>query len=177
MAAALPGAGFAAVDILLISAVAGAVIGLLNLSGLTFTLSLFLVNLAGGSLAVLLVLTATASIMLGMGMPTTGVYVLLATVIAPGLIGLGVAPLAAHMFIFYFGMLSMVTPPVAMAAFTAATLAGTPPMRTALDRDAAGLACLRDPVPLRARASSAVRGGRQGRSCSRRASRWPASSQ
>jgi TRAP-type uncharacterized transport system fused permease subunit len=65
-----------------------------------------------------------------MGMPTTGVYVLLATLMAPALIQLGVLPLAAHFFIFYFGMMSMITPPVAMAAFAAASLAGSRPMMT-----------------------------------------------
>lgn len=132
LAGALPLAGRVSVEILLVSAIAGAVIGLLNISGLSFTLSLFLVDMAGGSVVVLLILTAMASIVLGMGMPTTGVYVLLATVIAPALINLGIPPLAAHMFIFYFGMLSMVTPPVAMAAFAGATIAKAPPMRTAI---------------------------------------------
>lgn len=132
LVAALPVAGRVSVEILLVSGVAGAVIGLLNISGLSFTLSLFLVDLAGGSVVVLLLLTAIASIVLGMGMPTTGVYVLLATVIAPALVNLGIPPLAAHMFIFYFGMLSMVTPPVAMAAFAGATIAKSPPMKTAV---------------------------------------------
>ena len=132
LARCLPVAGRVSMQILLISAIAGAVIGLLNISGLSFTLSMFLIKLSGGSVVALLLLTALASIILGMGMPTTGVYVLLATVIAPALVKLGIAPLAAHMFIFYFGMLSMVTPPVAMAAFAGATISGSPPMRTAL---------------------------------------------
>jgi TRAP-type uncharacterized transport system fused permease subunit len=63
-------------------------------------------------------------------MPTTGVYVLLATVAAPALIEFGITPMAAHMFIMYFGMMSMITPPVALAAFAGATIAGADPMRT-----------------------------------------------
>jgi TRAP-type uncharacterized transport system fused permease subunit len=73
-----------------------------------------------------------ASIVLGMGMPTVGVYVLLATLIAPAMVEAGVEPLAAHMFVLYFGMLSMVTPPIAIAAFTAANIAEASPWGTAV---------------------------------------------
>jgi len=79
---------------------------------------------------VLLVLTAFISILLGMGMPTSAIYLLLATMIAPSLVKLGVHPIAAHMFVLYFGLMSMITPPVAIAAFTAANLAGSKPMET-----------------------------------------------
>ena len=72
---------------------------------------------------VLLLLTALLSFVLGMGMPTVGVYVLTATLIAPALIQLGVKPMAAHMFVMYYGMLSMITPPVALAAYAAANIA------------------------------------------------------
>jgi TRAP transporter 4TM/12TM fusion protein len=127
---AIVGAGRGSVDIVVISAAAGIVVGLLNVSGLSFSLSLFLINLAGSNALLLLVYTAIVSILLGMGMPTTGVYVLLATIVAPALVQLGILPLGAHFFIFYFGMMSMITPPVAMAAFAAASLAGTDPMKT-----------------------------------------------
>jgi TRAP transporter 4TM/12TM fusion protein len=127
---AIVGAGRGSVDIVVISAGAGIVVGLLNVSGLSFSLSLFLINLAGSNAFLLLVYTAIVSILLGMGMPTTGVYVLLATIVAPALVQLGILPLGAHFFIFYFGMMSMITPPVAMAAFAAASLAGTDPMKT-----------------------------------------------
>jgi TRAP-type uncharacterized transport system fused permease subunit len=80
--------------------------------------------------ALLLILTAMVSIVLGMGMPTTAVYVLLAVLVAPGLAKLGILPIAAHMFIFYFGMLSMVTPPVCIASYAAATIGKTDPIRT-----------------------------------------------
>ena len=75
---------------------------------------------------------AVASIILGMGMPTVGVYVLLATLIAPAMVQAGVMPLAAHMFVLYFGMLSMVTPPIAIAAFAAANIAGASAWDTAV---------------------------------------------
>ena len=89
-----------------------------------------LLHASGESLLLLLVIAALASIVLGMGMPTVGVYILLATLIAPALIKLGIDPLAAHMFIMYYGCLSMITPPVAIGAFAAANLAGADPMRT-----------------------------------------------
>jgi TRAP transporter 4TM/12TM fusion protein len=106
------------------------VIGVLNISGLGFGLTLSLVQLAAGSLLVLLVLAAIVSIILGMGLPTVGVYILLATLVAPALIEMGVDPIAAHMFIMYFGMMSMITPPVCVGAFAAAAIAESPPMRT-----------------------------------------------
>jgi TRAP-type uncharacterized transport system fused permease subunit len=74
-------------------------------------------------LFVLLLLTAAISIILGMGMPTISVYVLTATLLAPSLVKLGVTPMAAHMYVMYFGMLSMITPPVAIAAYAAANIA------------------------------------------------------
>ena len=122
--------GLGVLDILMIAPLAGIVIGVLNVSGLSFTLALSLVALAAGSVAGLLLLTGGVSIVLGMGMPTVGVYILLATLVAPALIQVGIDPLAAHMFIFYYGMLSMITPPVAIGAFAAASIAGSPPMRT-----------------------------------------------
>jgi TRAP-type uncharacterized transport system fused permease subunit len=75
-------------------------------------------------------MAAVVCIILGMGMPTIGVYVLLATMVAPALVEFGIEPISAHMFILYFGMMSMITPPVAIGAFAAATLTGADPMRT-----------------------------------------------
>jgi TRAP-type uncharacterized transport system fused permease subunit len=89
-----------------------------------------MVEVGSGSTLVLLAVAAVICIILGMGMPPIGVYVLLAVAVAPSLVEVGVSPLAAHMFIFYLGMMSMVTPPVAIAAFFAANLAGSPPMKT-----------------------------------------------
>ncbi len=129
---AIPTAGIAMIEIVVISAAAGIVIGVLNLSGLSFSLTLALVAMAEGSLILLLLMAAGVSIVLGMGMPTVGVYVLLASLIGPALTQAGINPIAAHMFLLYFGMLSMVTPPVALASFTAATMAGADGLKTGL---------------------------------------------
>ena len=130
--AALRDTGYAVVDIIVITAAAGIIIGILDRSGLSFGLGFVLVQFGENSLFLLLLLTAGVSILLGMGMPTTGVYFLLAALAAPPLIKLGVEPIAAHMYVLYFGMLSMITPPVAIAAFTAANLSGAGPMATAV---------------------------------------------
>jgi TRAP transporter 4TM/12TM fusion protein len=127
---ALKSTGLGVLEIIMIGAAAGMVIGILYLSGLSFGLTLALTQLAGGNLILLLVMTAVVCIILGMGMPTIGVYVLLATMAAPALVEFGILPIAAHMFIMYFGMMSMITPPVAIGAFAAATLSGADPMRT-----------------------------------------------
>ncbi len=91
-----------------------------------------LVQVGEGNLFLLLVLTAVICIILGMGMPTTAIYFLLAVLATQPLIDLGIEPLAAHLFVLYFGLMSMITPPVALAAFTAAKLADARPMGTAL---------------------------------------------
>lgn len=122
--------GITVADIFMIAAAAGIVIGSLNVSGLGFALTLSMVQIAGGHLIPLLLIAAVVCIVLGMGMPTVGVYVLLATLVAPALIEIGVAEKAAHLFILYFGMMSMITPPVAVGAFAAATLAESDPVRT-----------------------------------------------
>ncbi len=115
--------GRAALDIVLIGAAAGMVVGALSVSGISFGLTLQLIAVSGGNLFILLLLTALISIILGMGMPTVSVYVLTATLLAPSIIKLGVTPMAAHMYVMYFGMLSMITPPVAIAAYAAANIA------------------------------------------------------
>jgi TRAP transporter 4TM/12TM fusion protein len=125
--------GLTVLDLFMIGAAAGAVIALLNYSGLGFGLTLALIHLAGGHLIALLVIAAIACIILGMGMPTVGVYILLATLVAPALIEMKIDPMAAHMFILYFGCLSMITPPVAIGAFAAANLAGADPMKTGFE--------------------------------------------
>lgn len=124
--------GAASVDIIVVGAAAGIVIGVLEKTGLSFGLTFLLVQFGQGNLLLLLVLTAIICIILGMGMPTTGIYLLVATLAAPPLIELGVDPMAAHMFILYMGLMSMITPPVAVAAFTAASIAKAGPMATAI---------------------------------------------
>jgi len=127
---ALQTTGFGVLDIVMIGAAAGMVIGCISISGLGFALTQALVLIAGGNLPLLLVMAAVVCIFLGMGMPTVGVYVLLAALVAPALVEVGVQPIAAHMFILYFGMMSMITPPVAIGAYAAATLTGADPLRT-----------------------------------------------
>jgi TRAP transporter 4TM/12TM fusion protein len=116
--------GGTVVDLILICAVAGMFIGILNISGLAFGLTLQLLAITGESLPAMLIVTALMAIVLGLGLPTVGVYIIMATLIAPALVKVGVAPMAAHMFLLYFGIMSMVTPPVALSAFAAANIAG-----------------------------------------------------
>jgi TRAP transporter 4TM/12TM fusion protein len=127
---ALIDTGKSALDILMIAAAAGFIIGVLNVSGLSFALTIVLIHLGAGNVALLLVLAAVIAIVLGMGMPTVGVYVLLAALVAPALTEIGVPIMAAHLFVLYFGMMSMTTPPVAVAAFAAASIAKADPMQT-----------------------------------------------
>ena len=122
--------GHAVVEILLISAASGLVIGVLNVTGLSFNLTYALVQIGGGSATLLLALSAVVCIVLGMGLPTLGVYVLLAALVAPALIEVGIEPIAAHLYVLYFGMMSMITPPIALAAFAAASIAEAPAMAT-----------------------------------------------
>ncbi|UCE31846.1 MAG: TRAP transporter fused permease subunit [Burkholderiales bacterium] len=127
---AISGAGFAVLDIVMVCVAAGIVIGVLGISGLGFNLTLVLVQIGQGNLLLLLLLAAIVCIVLGMGLPTVGVYVLLAALVAPALVEVGVTAIGAHLYVLYFGMMSMITPPVAIAAFAAAGLAGANPMRT-----------------------------------------------
>jgi len=127
---ALKSTGLAVLDIFMIGAAAGFVIGVLNVSGLGFGLTLSLVHLGGSNAFALLLISAAICIVLGMGMPTAGVYIVLSTLIGPALAKVGFESIAAHLFILYFGMMSMITPPVALAAFAAASLSGADAMRT-----------------------------------------------
>ena len=127
---AIKSAGMVSLDIIMVCVAAGIVIGVLGISGLGFNLTLTLVQIGEGSLILLLLLSAGVCIILGMGLPTVGVYVLLAALVAPALVKVGVTPIAAHLYVMYFGMMSMITPPVAIAAFAAAGIAGSDPMKT-----------------------------------------------
>lgn len=122
--------GLGVLDIIMICCGAGIVIGVLSVSGLGFGLTLTLVGIAGTSLLLLLLLAAAISIVLGMGMPTIAVYVLLAALVAPAMVEAGVRAEAAHLFVLYFGMMSFITPPVAVAAFAAASIAKADPFLT-----------------------------------------------
>jgi TRAP-type uncharacterized transport system fused permease subunit len=118
------------VPLIAAAACVGVVIGVVTLTGVGTRLPATIIPLAEQSLLLALVLIMTSSIVLGMGLPSAVVYLLLATLIGPVLGDLGVVPLAAHLFIFYFGMMSMVTPPVALAAYVAASIAGADIMQT-----------------------------------------------
>jgi TRAP transporter 4TM/12TM fusion protein len=128
------GVGHEMVPILLVSAAAGIVIGTLNISGLAFTITLLLTHVGeNAGIFAMLLLTGMIAIVLGMGLPTSAVYVLLSVVLAPALVKMGIVPLAAHMFIFYLGMMSFLTPPVAMSSYTAAGVAGSDLWTTSID--------------------------------------------
>ncbi|HTS41595.1 MAG TPA: TRAP transporter fused permease subunit [Xanthobacteraceae bacterium] len=117
--------GRISLDILLIGAAAGLMVGILSVSGLGHGMTMQLVLLSGDNVYLLLLLIAVLAFILGIGLPTVSVYILTATLLAPTLIKLGVTPMAAHMFVMYNGMLSMITPPVAFAAYAAANIART----------------------------------------------------
>lgn len=120
------GGGESMLPLLMIGGGAGIVIGVMNITGLGFSLSVVLSQIGAHSgTFVMLLLTAAISIVLGMGMPTTAIYVVLSVVLAPALVNMGFVPMAAHLFIFYFGLLSFLTPPVAIASYVAAGLAGS----------------------------------------------------
>jgi TRAP transporter 4TM/12TM fusion protein len=118
------------VSLVAASASVGIIIGIVTLTGIGTRLPAAILPLAEQSLFLALVLIMISSIILGMGLPSAVCYLLLATLIGPVLDNLGVVPLAAHLFIFYFGMMSMVTPPVALAGYAAASIAGTSIMPT-----------------------------------------------
>ena len=120
----------AAVTVGMACACAGIIIGSVYISGLGMKFAHILVMAAGGELWLTLVYVMIASIILGMGMPATAVYLTLVTIVVPALLELGVKPIAAHLFCFYFGCISAITPPVCLAAFAAGAISGANPMRT-----------------------------------------------
>jgi TRAP transporter 4TM/12TM fusion protein len=118
-------AGIASVPIVMIGAAAGLIIGVVSLTGIGVTVSIWLSSGGLENLLLLLVLTGLLAVFLGLGLPTVAIYVLVATVLAPSLITAGVEPIAAHLFVFYGGVLCMITPPVAFASLAGASLAGS----------------------------------------------------
>lgn len=115
------------------TAAAGIIVGIVTKTGLGLKLANGLIDLAGGYLIPTLMLTMVAAIVLGMGSPTTANYVITSTIAAPAIILLGVPDLSAHLFVFYFGIIADITPPVALAAFAAAGVAGGEPLRTGIN--------------------------------------------
>ena len=114
-------------------AMAGIIIGVITLTGLGLKIGAGLISISGGISILLLMLTMVSSIILGMGVPTTANYLITSTIAAGAIIGLGFEPLAAHMFVFYFGIIADVTPPVALAAMAGAAIAKSDPLKTGFE--------------------------------------------
>lgn len=123
-----------------VCAAAGIIVGVIALTGLGTRFSSLLLGLADNHQVVALFFAMIVSIILGMGMPTTAAYAVAASVIAPGLIQMGIEPLTAHFFIFYFAVMSAITPPVALAAYAGAAIAQSDPMKTSVEAFKMGLA-------------------------------------
>ncbi len=138
----LESGGRGVVEVAAACATAGIIIGSITLTGLGLKLSMMLVTLAGGNLFLLLILTAIVCIILGMGVPTTAAYLVVATLVAPALIKMGVYPMAAHMFVFYYALVSMITPPVALASYAAAGIAQSNPSKTGFTAVRLGIVAL-----------------------------------
>lgn len=111
-------------------AVAGMIVGTVTLTGIGLKLANGLLSLSGGNILLALFFTMIASIVLGMGVPTTANYVIMATITAPIVLQLGVDLLPAHMFVFYFGIVADITPPVALAAYAGSAIARSNPLKT-----------------------------------------------
>ncbi|WP_409966985.1 TRAP transporter fused permease subunit [Bengtsoniella intestinalis] len=119
-------------SIVITCATAGVIVGVFSVTGLGAKLSSTLISASGGNVFIAAILAALVTIVLGCGMPPTPVYIILATVIVPPLVEMGVAPISAHMFIFLFSCIGAITPPVAIAAYTAAAIAEAEPNRTGI---------------------------------------------
>jgi TRAP transporter 4TM/12TM fusion protein len=123
-----------------VCAAAGIIVGVIALTGIGTRFSSLLLGFAGQSQLLAMVFAMLVSIILGMGMPTTAAYAVAAAVIAPGLIRMGIEPLTAHFFIFYYAVMSAITPPVALAAYAGAAIAQSDPMKTSVESFKIGLA-------------------------------------
>ncbi len=137
---ALQIAGTMSIQIIAVCACAGLIVGVISLTGVGARFSSLLLGLAGVSQLLALVFAMLISILLGMGMPTTAAYAVAASVVAPGLINIGIEPLIAHFFVFYFAVVSAITPPVALASYAAAGISGDNPMGTSVASFKIGLA-------------------------------------
>jgi TRAP transporter 4TM/12TM fusion protein len=138
--AALSGSAKEVMQLIAVCAAAGVVAGVIGLTGVGGRFATMLLDIAGTSAFLAMVFAMIVAIILGMGVPTTAAYAIAAAVVAPGLIRMGVEPLVAHMFIFYFAVLSSITPPVALASFAAASMAGADMWRTSMIAVKLGLA-------------------------------------
>ena len=122
-----------AVGVAMACATAGIIVGVVTLTGIGLKMANGLVEIAGGNLSFTLFFTMITSLILGMGVPTTANYVITSTIAAPALILLGVPILAAHLFVFYFGIVADITPPVALAAYAGAGIAKSNPFWTGVE--------------------------------------------
>ncbi len=129
-----------ALQMVAVCAAAGIIVGVIALTGVGTRFSSLLLSLAGQSQLVAMMFAMLVAIILGMGMPTTAAYAVAAAVIAPGLVRMGIEPLTAHFFIFYYAVISAITPPVALAAYAGAAIAQSDPMKTSVESFKFGLA-------------------------------------
>jgi TRAP transporter 4TM/12TM fusion protein len=129
-----------ALEVLIACATVGFIVGSFTLSGMGLKLASLVVELGNGSLFITLIFTAIASLILGMGVPTTANYVMMAMITAPALVLVGVMPMAAHLFCFYYGIISDLTPPVALGSLAGAGIAGAKFWPTALNGTKLGIA-------------------------------------
>ncbi len=133
-------AGIMSIQIIAVCACAGIIVGVISLTGVGARFSALLLDLAGVSQLLALFFAMCIAILLGMGMPTTAAYAVAASVVAPGLVQLGIPALTAHFFVFYFAVLSAITPPVALASYAAAGISGSNPMETSVASFKIGIA-------------------------------------
>ncbi|MBU2089707.1 MAG: TRAP transporter permease [Alphaproteobacteria bacterium] len=137
---ALEGTTKMSIQLIAVCACAGIIVGVIGLTGVGLRFSSILLEIADKSQLAALFFAMCIAIVLGMGMPTTAAYAVAASVVAPGLIQLGIPPLVAHFFVFYYAVMSAITPPVALAAYAGAAIAGAEPMRTSVEAFKFGLA-------------------------------------
>jgi TRAP-type uncharacterized transport system fused permease subunit len=133
-------AGIMSIQIIAVCACAGIIVGVISLTGVGARFSSLLLGLAETSQLLALFFAMCIAILLGMGMPTTAAYAVAASVVAPGLVQLGIPMLTAHFFVFYFAVLSAITPPVALASYAAAGISGANPMETSVTSFKIGIA-------------------------------------
>ncbi len=132
--------GHMSIQIIVVCACAGIIVGVISLTGVGARFSNLLLGLAGVSQLLALFFAMCIAILLGMGMPTTAAYAVAASVVAPGLVELGIPTLTAHFFVFYYAVLSAITPPVALASYAAAGISGANPIETSITSFKIGLA-------------------------------------
>jgi TRAP transporter 4TM/12TM fusion protein len=132
--------GKGTIQLMAVCACAGIIVGVIGLTGVGLRFSSLILSIAGDSQFFALVFAMAIAILLGMGMPTTAAYAVAASVVAPGLIKLGIEPLVAHMFVFYYAVISAITPPVALAAYAGAAISGSDPMKTSVTSFIYGMA-------------------------------------